>query len=518
LARNGIIESFLAIISIFLEEDNCIKIFNNIMRIPLARKYLLLYLFCMLSACFASAQDFSNKGTDFWLVYSGHIDGLGSRMALYITSNVNTTGTVSVNGISTKFTVTANQVSVVQLTSSTSPSNADAYLATNNINQLEVIGVNKGIHIESQYPVVVYSHILNSARSGSTLVLPTKVLGREYVVATYKSTGNIVPITGNGAEQQKNTEFEIIATEDGTNVEITPTSSDYNNRHLANVTFDTLLNKGDVYQFQSFEDLTGTKIRTVALSNLSCKKIAVFAGSTWTALGCSGAGSGDNLYQQLFPTSAWGKRYFTSPSINRKYDLFRILVQDPTTNISINGVALSKSNLINNSFYEISTSGDNTYRDIDSDKPISVLQYFITQACDGANSGDPEMIALNPIEQTLNDITVMSARRDLTPPNTNITSHYLNIIYKSSAFSSLKIDGAAPTAKPVVMGSTGYSYIQEDVTNSTNTSPSHKIICDTGFICIAYGYGNVESYGYNAGTNVVDLYQKLTVNNEYATV
>ena len=488
------------------------------MRIPLARKYLLLYLFCMLSACFASAQDFSNKGTDFWLVYSGHIDGLGSRMALYITSNVNTTGTVSVNGISTKFTVTANQVSVVQLTSSTSPSNADAYLATNNINQLEVIGVNKGIHIESQYPVVVYSHILNSARSGSTLVLPTKVLGREYVVATYKSTGNIVPITGNGAEQQKNTEFEIIATEDGTNVEITPTSSDYNNRHLANVTFDTLLNKGDVYQFQSFEDLTGTKIRTVALSNLSCKKIAVFAGSTWTALGCSGAGSGDNLYQQLFPTSAWGKRYFTSPSINRKYDLFRILVQDPTTNISINGVALSKSNLINNSFYEISTSGDNTYRDIDSDKPISVLQYFITQACDGANSGDPEMIALNPIEQTLNDITVMSARRDLTPPNTNITSHYLNIIYKSSAFSSLKIDGAAPTAKPVVMGSTGYSYIQEDVTNSTNTSPSHKIICDTGFICIAYGYGNVESYGYNAGTNVVDLYQKLTVNNEYATV
>ena len=481
-------------------------------------KILVLILICMLNTLVLSAQDFSNKGTDFWVVYSGHIDALNSRMALYITSTVNTSGTVSVNGQSTKFTVIANQVSVVQLTSSTIPSNADAYLANNNVNQLEVIGVNKGIHIESKNPVVVYSHILNSARSGSTLVLPTKVLGREYVVSTYKSAGSIVPLTGNGAEQQKNTQFEIIATEDGTYVEITPTNSDYNKHHLANVTFDTLLNKGDVYQYQSFEDLTGTKIRSVAVSNLSCKKIAVYSGSTWTAMGCSSANSGDNLYQQLFPTSAWGKRYYTSPSINRKCDIFRILVQDPTAKVYVNGVALSTASLINNSFYEINTSGDNSFRDIYSDSPISVFQYFITMACDGSSIGDPEMIALNPIEQTLNDITVMSARRDLTPPNTNITNHYLNIIFKTTAYGSLKIDGNTPTAKPIAMGTTGYSYIQEDVTNSTNLSPSHKIVCDTGFICIAYGYGNVESYGYNAGTNVIDLYQKLTVSNDYATV
>ena len=464
------------------------------------------------------SQNFSNRGTDFWVVYSGHFDGLNSRMALYITSNVNTSGTVSVNGKSTDFTVTANQVTVVQLSKTSALTNADAYLADNNVSQLEVIGINKGIHIKSQNPVVVYSHILNSARSGSTLVLPTKVLGREYVVATYKSTGSIVPTTGGSAEQQHNTQFEIIATEDGTNVEITPTNSDYNNRHLANVTFDTILNKGDVYQFQSFEDLTGTKIRSVATASLTCKKIAVYSGSTWTAMGCSGAVSGDNLYQQLFPTSSWGKRYYTSPSIIRKYDLFRILVQDPATPVYVNGAALNPSTLINNSFYEISTNGDHTFRDIYSDKPISVLQYFITMACDGSNVGDPEMIALNPIEQTLNDITVMSARRDLTPPNTNITSHFLNIIYKTNAFSSLKIDGAAPTATPKLMGTTGYSFIQEDVTTSTNTSPSHRIVCDSGFICIAYGYGNVESYGYNAGANVRDLNQQLTVENKYATV
>ena len=100
------------------------------------------------------SQDFSNRGTDFWVVYSGHIDALNSRMALYITSNVNTSGTVSVNGKSTDFTVIANQVTVVQLSKTSTLTNADAYLTDNNVSQLEVIGINKGIHIKSQNPVV----------------------------------------------------------------------------------------------------------------------------------------------------------------------------------------------------------------------------------------------------------------------------------------------------------------------------------------------------------------------------
>ena len=170
-------------------------------------KYLI-FIFGVFIASAAIGQDFSNKGTDFWVVYSGHIDALSSRMALYITSDVNTSGTVSVNGVSTTFNVIANQVTPVQLTSATSPSNFDAYLTNSNITQFEVIGINKGIHVTSLNPVVVYAHILNSARSGSTLVLPTKVLGREYVVASYKSTGNIVAANSSA---QHNSEFNIIA-------------------------------------------------------------------------------------------------------------------------------------------------------------------------------------------------------------------------------------------------------------------------------------------------------------------
>ena len=65
---------------------------------------------------------------------------------------------------------------------------------------------------------------------------------------------------------------------------------------------------------------------------------------------------------------------------------------------------------------------------------------------------------------------------------------------------------------------TAYSYLQENVTASTNINPSHRITCDSGFLAIAYGYGNVESYGYNAGTNVRDLYQFVSIHNLYGTV
>ena len=96
------------------------------------------------------------------------------------------------------------------------------------------------------------------------------------------------------------------------------------------------------------------------------------------------------------------------------------------------------------------------------------------------------MIILNSIEQTLNDITVLSARNNLTPPNTNITRHFLNIIVKTSALGSLKIDGASYTSAPVPIATTQYSYLQEEVTGSTNVNPAHRITCDSGFVAIAY--------------------------------
>ena len=464
--------------------------------------FLVLLILC--ASLTSISQDFSNKGKDFWVAYTGHIDGTSSRMALYITSDQDAIVTVEVNGVaSSPVTAYANKVTTIQITGSTTPSNLLAYNA-----QSEGIGTKKGIHVTSTQNVAVYAHILNAARSGSTLVIPTAVLGREYYAASYQSVGS-------GAGNYS--EFAVVATEDSTTVDIVPTQPDISNKRAANVSFQVKLNKGDVYQYQSSNDLSGSYIKSVASSTVSCKPIAVFSGSTRTFMGCSNASSGDNLYQQMFPFSSWGKIYYTAPFKNKSYDIFRIFVQDPSEAVYVDGVALNQSSIIGNRYYDLSTSGNNKAQVISSNKPICVLQYLTTQNCDNVAS-DPEMIILNSIEQTLSDITVMSARKDLTPPNTQIDNHYLNIIFKTNTFNSLKIDGATPIAVPIAIGSTGYSYIQEDVTSSTNFNPYHRIVSDSGFMCIAYGYGNVESYGYNAGTNVKDLYQYITLKSQYASV
>jgi len=466
-------------------------------------KYRSLLLFFLFLSMGALAQDFSNKGKDFWLPYAGHIDNTTSRMALYISSTENTTGEVRLDNKTIPFTVTANQATTVQI----SPVNYNVYN-----NQAEGIGIGKGIRVISQKPIVLYAHILNAARSGSTLVLPVAVLGKEYVSL------NAFQATNQGRSQ-----ITVVATEDNTTIELNLIrSSSGTPVRAANVPYQINLNKGDVYQVQSTLDLTGSTIKSIGTSASSCKPIAVFTGSSWTAFDCSGASGGDNLYQQVFPSKAWGKNYITAPFSNRQSDIYRIIVKDPATQVTLNGSLLSPTSLISNTYYEFKNSVPNV---ITSDIPILVLQYMTSQTCDTRNPvgcitncpypGDPELITINPLEQTINNVTVISARADLTPPNTNIRVHYLNILMKTADIGTLKIDNAVPKGSWVPIPNSIYSYLQEDVTASTNINPSHNIKADSGFIALAYGMGNVESYGYNAGTNIIDLNPPVKVQNEF---
>ncbi|MFN3794850.1 MAG: PKD domain-containing protein [Chitinophagaceae bacterium] len=464
---------------------------------------LQLLVLLLLFGMFAEAQDFSNKGKEFWLPYAGHIDNLASRMALYISATENTTGEVQLNNQIIPFTVTANQATTVQI-------NPALYGVYNQ--QADGIGVKTGIRVVSQKPIVLYAHILNAARSGSTLVLPVTVLGKEYTSLNGFQTTN-----------QGRSQITVVATEDNTTIELNLIrQSSGSPTRPANTPYQISLNKGDVYQVQSTQDLTGSTIKSIGTSSSSCKPIAVFTGSTWTAFDCAGASGGDNLYQQVFPSKAWGRNYITAPFANRQSDVYRIIVKDPTTQVTLNGTVLNPATLTNNTFYEFKNSTPNV---ISSDKPILVVQYMTSQTCDTRNPnncggscpypGDPEIVTINPLEQTINNVSVISARNNLTPPNTNISKHYLNILMKTADIGSLKIDNAAPTANWVPIPNSVYSYLQEDVTSSTNANPSHNIQADSGFIAIAYGMGNVESYGYNAGTNIIDLNPPVKVQNEF---
>lgn len=472
----------------------------------LMKKCSLLLLLFFVPISLLIAQDFSNRGKDFWLAYPAHIDGTNSRMALYISATENTTGQIELDGKTIPFTVTANQATTIQIPPT-------FYLVYNA--QADGINAAKGIHITSLKPIVVYSHILNAARSGSTLVFPTNVLGKEYIALSFTQYVQ----NFNNTNQPGRSQITVVATEDNTTVEFNLKANSYSApARVAGEAYTISLNKGDVYQVQSLYDLTGSSIRSISTTGSTCKPIAVFTGSTWTGF-CSPtitSGSGaDNLFQQVFPSNAWGRNYITAPFARKLADVYRIIVKDPTTVVNLNGTVINTATLKQNSYYDFVSSQPNI---ITADKPILVVQYMTSQSCDGSNIGDPEMVTINPLEQTINNVSVVSARRDLTPPNTNITSHYLNVLMKTANTGSLKIDGAAPTSPWVPILNSDYSYLREDVTVSTQTNPSHNIQADSGFIAIAYGMGNVESYGYNAGTNIVDLNPPVTIQNQFPNV
>ncbi len=469
--------------------------------------FLSVFLFQIFCTCI-NAQDFSNRGKDFWIAYPSHIDGTGSVMGIYITSDVAATGTIKVGAVTIPFTVTPNTVTRKFLgpDAAGDAPNTGVHLTTQ-----DGIELAKGIRVQSNNPVVVYSHIIRAARSGATLVLPTAVLGREYIAPSFRNFGNGGASAGFG-------ELAVVATDTNTVVEITPSVVSRNGTRAPGVPYTiTLANPGDVYQiqFQQNADLSGTIIRSISVNGTKCKKIAVYSATTWSAFDCSGASGGDNLFQQLFPTASWGKNFLTAPFRTKTNDVVRVFVKDPTTIVqkTEGGVTTTLTGLIANSYYQFTTGNPTA---INADKAASVMMYVKSQNCQTPNvESDPEMVLINPIEQTINNITVFSAHQNFVPAGqSQVASHFLNIIIKSNSTASFRINGAPPTSAFVPIAGTLYSYLQEDISVRAGSNPVSSLTADSAFIAIAYGFGTFESYGYNAGTNVRDLFQFINTQNQ----
>lgn len=430
-------------------------------------------LYLMLSVCFSGtiiSQNFSNRGTDFWVGHMGHIDGSGSNFKLYISSTVNTSGTVSVplQGWSIPFTITANTFAIVTVPSAT------GYIGCSDCTE------QKGIHIVSNDNVAVYAHIYASARSDATLLLPTPVVDTLYYAMCY---------TQGGGEKS---EFLVVATEDNTTVEITPAANTIGG-NIANVPFTVTLQQGEEYQVQSLTDLTGSKILSKNINNTGAKKIVAFAGSTWNSVICNG--TGDSMFEQMYPLNAWGKNFITSPLKTKNKDVFRIMAGSDDTDVSIDGVVhtLNKAEHFDTLL--------STPAFISTCKPITLAQYAETEGCFGGGIGDPFMIILSPLEQTVNDVLLYSS------PQQNITGQYINVVTKTTNAPTCLLDGNPITFSPVPYNP-AYSWSQNTVSDG-----SHTLVADSGFNAIAYGFGSIESYGYLAGANIKNLDEStITVN------
>jgi len=462
------------------------------------------------------AGDVSNMGTDFWLGYGFHANMTSSNnqeMVLYFSAKQNTNVTVEIPslGYTQTYAVAANVATV-----SFPLPKSGAFDS-----RLNATGITaKGIHVYSSgnVPIAVWEHIYASQSSGATMVLPTNTWGTEYTVLT---TGGQ---TNSGVPHSF---FFVQAAEDNTVIDIVPAAditaaaNGTTALYTAGTPFSVILNKGDVFNAlgrlnssSNGVDLTGTTVKA-----RDCKKIAVFTGNGRVQLsvgGCSFTNGGsDNLIQQMFPKVAWGSSYLTVPFKTMEAGFYRICVQDPATQVKVNGVVLPTSSL-NQFYYQIENDIPNL---IESDKPVMVAQYCASNSCNGTGmtnhpntgqTGDPEMVILSPIQQAINDVTVYSAI------NYSIQHNFINVIIKNSGVSSFTFDGTNASAQFVPHPQlSGYSYaVFEDIAGNT----SHRLQSTEPFNAIAYGFSTNstnESYGYNAGTNLKDLTQNLMIQNPY---
>lgn len=464
----------------------------------------------------ARSQDFSNKGTDFWVGYGLHCkmfsntSGGSQNMVLYIASDAPTDVTVSIpgKGYSNTYSIAANTIFTTPILPKTG--SQDARLTTEGISD-------KGIHITSTKPVVAYAHIYDGSVSGATLLFPTQTLGKEYYSVNFEQHSN---------EDNSNCFFYAVAVDTGTTViEVIPSAN--TQTMVAGQTYTYSLKQGEIFnalgtintirsnQTNYYEgvDLTGSKIRSISSGGSGCKRIAVFSGSGKLNIRCPAGpnnATADNYMVQAFPKEAWGKYYLTVPTARMENNYFRIAVSDPSTVVKVNGTVLT--GLVGNFYYQVGQTGVPNV--IEADKPIMVAQY-ISSANQCGNTalggdGDPEVIYLSPVEQNIDKVIINST------PNYAITLHYVNVVIPNggTAISSFKIDGTAPSSPFVVHPqNAGYSYLVQKLTPG-----QHTIQSDSSFNAIAYGYGAAESYGYNAGANVKDLYQFISIRNQYASI
>ncbi len=475
-----------------------------------------------------SEDSSSNRGKDFWVAYQKSYDftttGGFQDMVVYMGSATQDAHvTVSIEGTNgtpwiRNYTVPAGSAISSDLIPKTGADDA-RLTAEGQFNK-------KGIHIVSDVPIVAYAHIYYSTNSGATMLMPTSVWGYEYYALTsrqYYSAGT----TGPSASA-----FFIVAKDDSTWVEINPSNPTSigwvtGGGTQPNGNYLVKLNKGDAYQVLGAVlsgaegyDLTGSYVKSIGNAQGTCHPIAVFAGSTRTAIGCGGTtgGSGDLIIQQVFPSQAWGNKYLTAPTSNdlgptatsNMSMIYRVLVKDPTTVVKRNGVTLT--GIINSRYYQFES---NTADYIESNKPVLLAEYMSSNgSCTNtSNNGDPEMFYLSPVQQAIKStqfyLNVLSA----------ITQNFITLVVPTEGMASLKIDGIGYGSIPAALK---YDYVHPNLPGYTvvtkkyapATATAATVESDQPFTGIVYGLGSVESYGYNLGTLVKNLNNASSVNND----
>ena len=290
-----------------------------------------------------SAQSISTQGMDFWLslMQNGYYENSWNYMIAQITISAKNDCEVSVSHPlypTQTFPVGANSIYTVPLPGAET-------LCYHNADENETV-VSKGLRITATDTISVYCANIANCSFDASFVLPLESLGDEYIV----QCGEQSTLTNFNQDNQfrrinQTSAFLIVATEDNTIVEITPTVNTLGG-HQANVPFSVTLNAGQTYHVRSNNTATtpaGRDLSGTHVTASDCKKIAVFAGNTLTRLPVTLYGSSgfDHIFEQVMPLRSWGKKFVVTQSMTRNRDIVKVVSASDGNVIRKNGTVVA---------------------------------------------------------------------------------------------------------------------------------------------------------------------------------
>lgn len=433
------------------------------------------FLLCSLWLCMAAgwAQSPSTLGKDFWVSFMNSRDeGYGIETKLIVTGSDNCTGTVTNprTGWSTNFTITAGSITRVNIPL------AQAYTTTSG----QV--VNTGLHVIATDTISLYASNFTTFSFDVTNVLPTTALRDEYVLQTYE--GALI-----------NCEALIVATQNGTIVDITPKCATANGQP-ANQQYSVTLDAGQCYQIASVNggDLSGSQVKA-----RDGRKIAVFSGNVCEYIP-EGYLACDHIVEQDWPVAFWGKQFVVTTSSMRSKDIVRVTASVNNCQVKKNGSTIATLSVGQTHQFELNASEDAVF--IETTQPACTYLYF-TGADYGGTNGDPSMVIVSPIEQQIHETTFG------TFSSGSSRYHFVNVVTQTQCVSGMRLDGTDISDHfHVLAANPDYAYAKIQVSDNAHKLSNRK----GGFVAHVYGLGFCESYAYSVGSNVADLNAFIEVN------
>lgn len=406
------------------------------------------------------------------------------------------------------------------------------YPSTNNINATDVWNHadkinNYGLHITATENVSVYVIMGTPQYSMDACnALPITALQSEYYLQDLypysKDVSKCVTMT------------TILATENGTKVDITPKGNTYGKTNNG-VPYTITLNKGQTYYLISSVNaqLAGTHIKAQG-----GKKIAVYVGSPNTHAP-GGVSARDALFEQMMPIDYWGTQFIATRSLQKDGNIIGITATQNGTELKIDGFTQAYINE-GETYYIVLQGPSDPYSKnlskivspidqvitadaayIETSCPAAVISYDTGNSFKGEDAvteivngqGDPSSVWLSPIQQKINRITFGACYTKMTK------AHFLNVVTETATCANTTLtaymgqygsDWSDKLSWTPVPGNPVYSFARVQIGNNTETINVFTLENSHGFIAHVYGNGDDESYAYSAGSAAVE--QGVNVN------